>query len=263
MEPTAGREERPSISIFVPAHNEAGNIAGAIEDIVWAAEGQFRDYEILLVNDGSTDGTGEIAETLTAKNSRIKVLHHPQRCGIAAGYQTALREAKKDFISYLPGDREIRAESVRDILSAVGKADIVAPYHQNSRARAIHRRVMTYVYTTLCNFLFGQNVRYFQGPIILPTVLARTIPIRCTGFAFVTEVLVHALHSGLSYVEVGLSHQERLSGRSKSVSLSNMLIAVKTIFRLWWNLRIMKTVYFEPPAWVSEESSYRNVENKE
>lgn len=74
--------ENPTISIFVPAHNEVQNITGSIEDITWAIEGLFRDYEVLIVDDGSTDGTGEVAKKLADEDSRIKVIHHPQRRGI-------------------------------------------------------------------------------------------------------------------------------------------------------------------------------------
>src|SRR5215471_11888072 len=80
----------PTISIFVPAHNEANNLEGAINDIVAAAESELSNYEILLVDDGSTDGTAAVADRLARTNRGIRVIHHPAKLGIADGYRTAL-----------------------------------------------------------------------------------------------------------------------------------------------------------------------------
>ena len=118
--------------------------------------------------------------------------------GIAAAYERALDEAKLDYFSFLAGDGEIDRGSVRDILAAVGRADIVAPYHQNPRARQLHRRFLTWASTGLVNVLFGLKMRYYQGPCIYPIALARALPKAEGGFYFLTQMLIHALHAGHS-----------------------------------------------------------------
>lgn len=230
----------PSISIFVPAHNEVNNLEDAIHDIVAAAESELANYEILLVDDGSTDGTAEVADRLAHNNPRIQVIHHPVKRGIADGYRTALGLATQDYFAFLPGDGEVRADSIRQIFRAVGSADIVVPYHQNSQARARHRRAMTWACTTLVNGLFGHRMRYYQGPAIYPTALARTLPSRSRGFFFLTGMLLHALEGEHSYVEVGLVHQERAFGKSKAVTLRNIVAALGVILGAWWSLRIKR-----------------------
>ncbi len=229
-----------SLSVFVPAHNEAENLEGAIRDVRGAAEERFPDFEILLVDDGSTDGTAEVADSLARSNRRIRVIHNPTKRGIAAGYRTALGLATKEYFAFIPGDREINANSIRAIFQAVGSADLVVPYHANREARAWHRRVMTWVSTTLLNVLFVRRLRYYQGPTVYPTSLARTLPSHSRGFFFLTEMLVHALDGGCSYVEVGLLHQERAFGTSKAVTPANILMALQAIFGAWWTLRIRR-----------------------
>ncbi len=241
-----------SLSVFVPAHNEAKNLEGAIRDVTAAAEARFEDYEILLVDDGSTDGTAEVADSLARKNHRIRIIHNPIKRGIAAGYRTALGLATKEYFAFIPGDREINAASVRMIFQAVGSADLVVPYHANREARAWHRRVMTWVSTTLLNVLFMRHLRYYQGPTVYPTDLARTLPAHGRGFFFLTEMLVHALDGGCSYVEVGLLHQERAFGKSKAVTLSNILTALQAIFGAWWTLRVRRARGAALPAAVNE-----------
>lgn len=248
-----------SLSVFVPAHNEAQNLEGAIQDVVAAAEAWFSDYEILLVDDGSTDGTGDVADGLARANPRIRVIHNPMKQGIASGYGTALRLATKDYFAFLPGDREINVASIRAIFHAIGSADLVVPYHANLEARPWHRRLLTRVSTALINVLFRRNLRYYQGPTVYPTRLARELPTQSRGFFFLTEMLVQALDRGCSYVEVGLLHQERAFGKSKAVTFSNILMALQAILEAWWTRRVRRarpvTLPLEPSGSPREGSA--------
>jgi hypothetical protein len=166
------------------------------------------------------------------------VIHQPRNMGIAAAYERALDEATLDHFSFLAADGEIARESVRAILSSVGRADIVAPYHENPRARQLHRRFLTWASTALVNVLFGQRMHYYQGPCIYPVALARALPKSAGGFYFLTQMLVHALHAGYTYVEVGLTHVDRTHGRSKAVSAKNILKALRTIAQAWWAIHL-------------------------
>lgn len=231
------------VSVFVPAYNEAANLEPAIRDIVWAAERTLADYEVIIVDDGSRDGTGEIADRLAEENDRIRAVHQPRNLGIARAYERALDEAKLEYVSFLPGDGEIARESIHDIFAAVGAADVVAPYHGNSEARQRHRRALTWTSTRLVNVLFGLRIRYFQGPCIYPTALARRLPKTAGGFYFLTEMLVHAARAGHGCVEVPLIHQERSHGKSKAVSARNLLRALRAVAVLWWTIHVRKVSF--------------------
>src|SRR5207244_8634339 len=93
----------------------------------------------------------------------------------------------------------------------------------------------------ILNLLFGQKLRYYQGPCVYPTGLARSLPTTTRGFFFLAEMLIQALRRGRSFVEVGLVHQERAHGRSKAVTLRNAARALTTVARLWWRLRLAST----------------------
>jgi dolichol-phosphate mannosyltransferase len=235
-QPSADRRRR--VSIFVPAYNEIGQLEGAIADIATAADAALEDYEILLVDDGSTDGTGPLADRLAKQRPKLQVIHQPTNQGIAAGYARALDAARFEYFGFLPADREVEPTSIKTILAAVGTAEIIVPYHGNPRARQVHRRLLTFVATTLVNRLLGLRVRYFQGPCVYPTELARALPKSAGGFYFPTQMLAHAVCKGHSYVEVPLMHQDRAHGRSKAVSWRNIARALRTIAGLTWAIRI-------------------------
>jgi dolichol-phosphate mannosyltransferase len=227
-----------AITIFVPAFNEVANLEGAVEDAVAAATKALTDYEILIVDDGSTDGTGPLADALATRWPKVRVIHNPRNMGLARGYGIALQRARMPYFTFVPGDREVQVESIREILDAVGNADIVVPYHANMEARPWYRRLFTRASTALMNVLFGLKLRYYQGPCVYPTRLARSLPTTTTGFFFLAEMLVQALRAGHSFVEVGLIHQERATGRSKALSFGNALRALKTVIGLWWRIRV-------------------------
>ncbi len=166
------------------------------------------------------------------------MIHNPENLGFARCYQIALARAEKDHFIFLPGDHEIAAQSVREIFASVGRADVVVPYIQNHQARAWHRRVMSRVCVFLSNRVSGFKLKYYQGPAVYPTALARRLPTSTSGLFMLTEMLVHALKEGYSFVEVGLVHQQREYGRSKAVSLGSILMAAKTIALLWLNVRL-------------------------
>lgn len=234
-----------TMSVVVPAYNEMGNLESAVLDVVRALR-TFDDYEVIIVNDGSQDGTGEVADRLAASLDRVRVIHHERNRGFAASYQTGLRHARMAYFTFVPGDHEVAPESVEEIFAAVGKADLVIPYHGTPWNRTWHRRVLTWICTTQLNILFSRRLRYFQGPAVYPTALARVLPISTSGFFFATEMLVNALMMGYSWVEVPLTHRERTYGHSKAVKPANIVDAQLTILRLWWNVRVRGGVVARP-----------------
>jgi len=236
-----------SISVVIPAFNEGANLDGAVRDAVAAAQ-DFDAYEIIVVNDGSHDDTGQVADRLAAELEYVRVIHHEVNRGFAASYQTGLKHATMAYFTFVPGDHEVTPDSVVRIFGAIGQADLVVPYHGTPWKRTWPRRILTYVCTTEINLLFGHHLKYFQGPTVYPTTLARALPITTHGFFFCTEMLLNALAMGYSFVEVPLVHQERAYGTSKAIGFGKIVSAELTILKLWWNLRVRNGVAPRPAS---------------
>jgi dolichol-phosphate mannosyltransferase len=242
-----------TLSVVVPAYNERDNLEAAVRDTLHALR-TFDDYEVIIVDDGSRDGTAEVADRLAATLDKVSVVHHSPNQGFSASYQTGLKHARMAYFTFVPGDHEVALESVEGIFNAVGQADIVVPYHGTPWNRTWHRRVLTWICTTQVNLLFGHHLKYFQGPAVYPTALARALPITTGGFFFATEMLINALGMGYSWIEVPLTHHERTYGQSKAVKPSNIVNAQLTIVRLWWNVRVRGQVVARPSLPLQDET---------
>lgn len=235
---SSDRRLATTVSVVIPAYNESENLRGAVCDVLAAAV-QLDGVEVLIVNDGSSDGTAQIADHLAAEFAQVVAIHHPHNRGVAEAYRTGLERARLNYFTMFPGDNEVALASIREIFALVGSADLVIPYHGTPWLRTWPRRAITWFCTTQVNLLLSMRLRYYQGPTVYPTALARQLPVT-SGFIFPTEMLVHAILAGYTWKEVGLTHQERTYGRSKAVGLPNLLQGQKRLFELWWELRVKR-----------------------
>lgn len=230
----------PGLSIIIPARNEEGNLKPCVETVLAALDGVTDDYELIIVNDGSTDGTGALAERLAAEARGVRAVHNAQGLGFARAYRHGAGLATKPFVGLIPGDNEIQPASMRTIFEAVGAADIVVPFTANQESRPWLRRVLSRTFTGTVNFLFGFDLRYYQGPCVYPAGVLRTLPVTTWGYAFLTEMLVRALAAGYRHVEVPMFIQARRFGASRAVTVRNVLTALKTVSRLLWDVKVRR-----------------------
>jgi len=231
---------RPSISVIIPARNEEGNLKACVQTVVTALDEVSDDHEILIVNDGSTDGTGVLADRLASEVPGVRVIHNPIGSGFAEAFRRGVQAAAKEYVALIPGDNEIQPISVRAIFEAVGKADIVVPVTANQEDRPWLRRRMSRGFTGMVNLLFGFNLRYFQGPCVYRAAAIRAMPVRTRGFAFLTEMLVRSLAAGHRAVEVPMYIQARQFGTSSAVSAGNIVTALQTLVRLVWVVHVRR-----------------------
>jgi glycosyltransferase involved in cell wall biosynthesis len=230
-----------TISFIVPALNEEEVIERVVEDIIAVVKGRFADYELLLIDDGSTDRSGAIMENLARKYERIRALHNGRNLGLGASYQRGLAEARFEYVMLLCGDGGLPAKSLPVIFDEIGKADIVIPHMLNLREiKTPLRHLLSRTYTGLLNLLFGFKLKYYNGLPVHRTDLLRSIRITSRGFGFQAEILVKLLKSGCTYVEVGTFGAEE-TRRSLALRPRNVLSVAKTFFDL-----VIEIVKFKP-----------------
>jgi glycosyltransferase involved in cell wall biosynthesis len=227
-----------TISIIIPAYNEEGHVQGTVEQVMAALGDRFTDFEVIIVNDGSKDRTGEIAEKLAAGNSHVRVLHNSPNRGFGYSYRRGVAEARCDYVGFFPGDDAIAAEHMAKVFDLVGTADIISHYTSNLEVRLPSRRVISRTYTRLMNTLFGLKLKYFNGPTIHRREVIQNVTISTYGFAFLSEIMVRLIRSGHSYRQIGTPIRERIQGSSKAFRPRNVVTVGKTICTLFWDVNI-------------------------
>lgn len=227
-----------TLSVIIPALNEEKNLSAAVATVLEAIGQRFHDYEFLVFDDESTDGTRQIADELAARNGKIRVIHNPRNMGFGYNYLRGVQLARMEYVAMFPGDNEIPKEAVRITLDAVGSADIVVPYAVNPSVRSWFRRVVSRCFVLLINGLFGLRLRYFNGPCVLRRTLLLSVPMKTHGFAYMASILVRLIRSGHGYVEVAIPLQPREHGRSKAFRLRNILSVLGAIAALAWEVYV-------------------------
>jgi dolichol-phosphate mannosyltransferase len=235
------REEGPgirkSISIVIPALNEETVFEGVVRDIEKQVTTFFRDYEIILINDGSTDATGAIMDRLAAELPNVRAIHNPGNIGLGASYQVGVAVARSNYLMMLCGDGGMPAASLPPIFAAVGSADIVLPFINNlKQIKSPVRYFTSRTYTNLLNLLFGQKIKYYNGLPVHRVDLLKQLRINSTGFAFQGEILTKLLRSGCSMTEVGVAGAE-MTRNSSALRLKGLINIAKVLALLVWEVR--------------------------
>jgi dolichol-phosphate mannosyltransferase len=228
---------RHSISIVIPALNEETVLETVVRDIEKQVAAFFYDYEIILIDDGSTDRTGEIMDNLAQELPKVRAIHNRHNLGLGASYRRGVTEARCAYLMMLCGDGGMPAASLPPIFATVGSADIVAPYVTNLKTiKSPVRYFTSRVYTNLLNILFGQKIKYYNGLPVHRVDLLRQLRINSTGFAFQGEILTKLLRSGCSLTEVGVAGAE-MTRNSSALRLKGLLNIAKVLVLLVWEVR--------------------------
>ncbi len=220
------------LSVCVPALNEEGTLESAVEDLVATLGPRVRGLDILVVDDGSTDGTGRAAARLQERHrGMVRVIRHETNRGIGASFRDALAQATGDCLTWFPGDHENSAAQFLGYLRFMGPDTVVTCGRQGADTRPWMRRLLSRTYTALINLALGLRVKYYNGLTVFPRALLQTLPLRSDGFLITAEGLVRSLRSGCRLVELQAPLRGRSQGRSKALGLRSWLRMARDVAR--------------------------------
>jgi glycosyltransferase involved in cell wall biosynthesis len=197
---------------------------------------RLETFEIILIDDGSRDQTGQIMDRLASELPHMRVIHNPTNLGLGAAYQRGVREAKLDHVMMLCGDGGLPAASLPPIIEKIGTADIVVPYMTNlAEIKTPMRYLISRTYTNLLNLLSGHRLHYYNGLPVHRRALLEQITITSSGFGFQGEILVKLLKSGCSYVQVGVLGAET-TNKTSIFRVRNVFSVTATLLKLLFEL---------------------------
>jgi glycosyltransferase involved in cell wall biosynthesis len=222
-----------TVSFIVTALNEAEDIEASAETVRHATEGLVDDYEVILVDDGSTDGTGAVMDRMAAADRHLRVIHNERNLGLGGAYKRGLAAAGMEYVMWVSGDNAETILHLRNVLGRLGQADIIVPYLATQRGRPLFRRLTSRTFVAVVNLLFGLRVRYYNGSVVHRTRLIRGIEIGTDSFAYQAEALIKLLRAGHSFAEVGYtsaSYSGVFSHALKPRNLWGVLSALAKLF---------------------------------
>lgn len=234
------------LSIVLPAHNEEPNVLDALHAVVSSANRLALDYEVIVVDDGSSDRTASLAVAVASTNRRIKIIRHQENRGYGAALRTGFEAASKEFIFFTDADLQFDIDDIPKFLTHLKQADIVAGYRvkrQDGRIRVIK----AFVWNKLVSVLFGYLARDTNCAFkVARTNLLRQLRLTSNGAMINAELLAKARASGYSVSEVGVQHFPRKQGTNGGASIPVMTQAIRELVSL--RLRFQRTRILEQRA---------------
>jgi dolichol-phosphate mannosyltransferase len=243
-----------SLSVIVTAMNEEGNLRPTVENVLSVVARQLWDYEILIIDDGSRDRTGAIADELAAADPRIRVHHHTRNLGLDRAYMKGIELATKENIAWVAGNNMIPVDALDAIYGRVGAADMILSYPRVDPRRK-RRRWVSRTFTVMLNLLFNVRLRYYTGPCVYRAAAAKTLRPITQGSMIVPELVLRLIKAGETYVELPLQPNPRTSGRTKTFRLTNVASVVRSVVRLFIEIQVLRRGRSRPVVRAQKSSS--------
>ena len=222
------------LSVFLPCYEEEGNVARTVERAVAVLRERDLDrFEIIVVNDGSRDRTGVIADALASEYDEVRVAHHVQNQGYGGALRTGFAEAKFPWVFFTDGDGQFDPNEIDGFLAAADDVEVVIGYRLQ-RADHFGRRVNTWLWSLAVRTLFQLRVRDIDCAFKLLSrhALDEVGPLTASGAVISTELLVGVRRAGLPIREIGVHHYPRQAGAPTGASIKVILRALRELVQL-------------------------------
>ena len=213
---------RYKITAVMPSLNEEKNLVAAVQNVLAGDVRLGIPGEVVIVNDGSTDGTGKIAEELRAKDPSIQVIHHATPQGIGGSFWDGVKASRGEVVVMIPGDGENDAAEILRYLPLMDQVDVVVPYVFNRQVRSKARRKISNLYRSIINMTFGTTLNYMNGTVLYRRSILEQVELKGRGFFYQTELLIKCIRAGYLYAEVPYALLQRATGRSNATSLRSL-----------------------------------------
>jgi dolichol-phosphate mannosyltransferase len=221
------------LSLVIPAYDEAAVIEAAVREADDALGRLFVESEIIVVDDGSRDGTGEIVERLTGELPRLRLERHPVNRGYGAALRSGFEAAAFELVAFTDADCQFDLLDLGRMVPLTDRYPVVAGFRAD-RKDSFRRRFLSWGYNRLARTVLGTGVRDCDCAlkVFRREALAELLP-ASRGFFVNTEMLTRARQLGYAVAEVPVTHRQRLGGESK-VSLREVPRTLRTLVGFWW-----------------------------
>jgi glycosyltransferase involved in cell wall biosynthesis len=232
---------RPGLSVFFPAYNDSGTIASLVISALHTARRLTDDFEVIIVNDGSADGTAEIADELARTYPEVRVVHHPRNRGYGGALRSGFGAATRDLVFYTDGDAQYDPAEMAALWEAFNDdVDLVNGF-KISRSDPLHRVVIGRVYHHTVKLLFGLRVRDVDCDFRLMrrSIFERVVLEKNSG-VICLEMMKKIQDAGYRIAEVPVHHYHRAYGRSQFFNVRRLFRTGVDVMKLWYSLVVRR-----------------------
>jgi len=222
-----------SLSIFFPCYNEAGNLETLIRETIGAITGLVQQYEILIIDDGSSDKTGAIADGLCAADEHLRVIHHEKNSGYGAALISGFKNVRYDWVFFADGDNQFDIREIELLLKHTTDYDAIIGYRKK-RSDPPHRILFATLWKFLVYLVLGFRVRDLDCAFkLIRREFIKKIELTSKGAVISAELLLNLHRAGARFKEVGVTHRPRRFGTQTGGNPFVIFKAFRELLRLY------------------------------
>ncbi len=234
---------KPYVSVVIPAYNEQENLRPTACSVAAKLDELDTTFEIIIVNDGSTDGTREIAEELAEADARFRLINHPHNIGPGSGVFTGIEASEGEFVIFIPADLALELDELHKYIDASRECDLVVGIRSDRRDYSMFRKLVSYVNIALIKILFRMKERQFNYIHMYRRAMLDRINIESRGVFITAEIMIKARDLGYRLQEVDIMYVPRSAGMATCGNAETILDTVRDLFRFWWKRTFHTAVY--------------------
>jgi glycosyltransferase involved in cell wall biosynthesis len=225
-----------SLTISIAAYNEEAALESVLQNAVQVASQLTSDYQILVINDGSHDHTGEIAERIAKTNPHVRIHHHPQNLGFGITWQEAFQLPTSSWVFFIPGDGQIPAEELRKLWPYREKADFILG-RRVDRQDPWPRLFSAYVYNLLISLIMKRRIYDVDSVALFRRDRLGPQPLTSRSVFIHAELCMNAVRSGARLLEVPIGHRARIGGVARGNKPGVIANTIREALRYAWQGR--------------------------
>lgn len=227
-----------SITIAIPAYNEIENLERAVLEAISVLKEHTRDYEVLIVDDGSSDGTGALADRLAAGHPAVSVIHHPRNRGFSGAMRTSLWSARGQLILLGPADGQARFSDITAFLDRIDGYDLLFG-RRVSRDDSGYRKWGSRMWYAYIRVLFRVTLPEFSALFLFrrEAIQSMRVDVRDRGANMLPALFILATVQGRRVGTVDCAVHARTAGQAKGGRIFHTLVTMAEDLQLWWRWR--------------------------